>query len=366
MSVTNATADAHPDRGRRIDFGRPVAVLRTRSVAIRWDHRAWIVGLALLLGCAGAVLWSLTTGDLDLSVAEVLAALTGGEDGIHRTVVVTWRLPRALAAAVFGAGLGVAGAIFQSLTRNPLASPDIIGFSAGAYTGTLIVIISIGGTYLHVAAGALTGGLLTAVAVYLLAYRGGIQGFRLIVVGIGISAMLTAANTWLLLRAQLDVAITAAVWGAGSLNGISWERVAPACVVTLALLIVVARSQPAMRVMEMGDDSARALGVRVERRRLILLLTGVVITAAITAAAGPITFIALAAPQIARRLTRSPGVTLTSSALTGALLLALADHAAQHLMPQVLPVGAVTVIIGGAYLVCLLVHEQRNPARATP
>ncbi|MGW6457085.1 FecCD family ABC transporter permease [Streptomyces sp. NPDC055078] len=355
-----STSDTPGAHRKGIGSGRPVAVIRRGPVAIRWDRRAAIVALSLLPLCGGVLLWSLTTGALQLGVTEVVAALTGNGDGITRTVVVTWRLPRAVAAVVFGAGLAVAGAIFQSLTRNPLASPDIIGFSSGAYTGALIVITGIGGGCLQVAVGALTGGLSTAVAVYLLAYRGGIQGFRLIVVGIGISAMLTAANTWMLLRAQLETAIAAATWGAGSLNGITWDRVAPAALATLALLIVAGGFQPAMRILEMGDDTAHALGVRVERSRLFLLLTGVVITAAITAAAGPITFIALAAPQIARRLTRGPGVTLTASALTGALLLAVADHAAQHLLPQVLPVGVVTVVAGGAYLVWLLIHEQRR------
>ncbi|GAA0939229.1 iron-enterobactin ABC transporter permease [Nonomuraea longicatena] len=319
-----------------------------------------LVNLSLVLPCAGVVLWSLATGDLRLGVDQVVAALTGGQDGVVRTVVVTWRLPRVVAAAIFGAGLAVAGAIFQSLTRNPLAAPDVIGLSSGAYTGALIVIIGMGGGYLQVSAGALAGCSITAVVVHLLARRGDSGGFRLIVVGVGVSAMLTAANTWMLLRAQLEVAVAAAVWGAGSLNGIAWDRVAPAALATLALLVVAVRFQPALRVMEMGEETARSLGLRVERDRLILLLTGVALTAAVIAAAGPIAFVALAAPQIARRLTRGPGVTMTASALVGALVLTVSDHVAQHLLPQVLPVGVVTVVAGGAYLVWLLIREQRR------
>jgi iron complex transport system permease protein len=313
------------------------AVVRCGPVAIRWSPRVAIVNLSLVLLCTGALLWSLATGDLRLGVDQVVAALTGGEDGVVRTVVVTWRLPRAAAAAIFGAGLAVAGAIFQSVTRNPLAVPDVIGLSSGAYTGALIVIIGI-----------------------LLTRRGGGRGLRLVVVGVGVSAMLTAANTWMLLRAQLEVAIAAAVWGAGSLNGIAWDRVAPAALATLALLVVAVRFQPALRIMEMGDESARSLGLRVERDRLILLLTGVVLTAAVVAAAGPIAFVALAAPRIARRLTLGPGVAMTASALVGALVLTVSDHAAQHLLPQVLPVGVVTVVVGGAYLVWLLIRERRR------
>ncbi|MGO1855358.1 MAG: FecCD family ABC transporter permease, partial [Microbacteriaceae bacterium] len=154
------------------------------------------------------------------------AALVDPDAGFARTVVLEWRLPRAVAAIVFGAALAVSGAIFQSLTRNPLASPDIIGFSTGSYTGALLVMTLIGGGYLAVGAGALVGGIVTATAVYLLAWRrSGTQGFRLLIVGIAVAALLGSFNTWLLLTANLDVALNAAVWGAGTLNGITGTQV---------------------------------------------------------------------------------------------------------------------------------------------
>ena len=146
-----------------------------------------------------------------------------------------WRLPRVLLALMLGAALGMSGAIFQSLTRNPLGSPDIIGFNSGAYTGALVVILLIGGTYYEIAVGALVGGIATAAVVYLLAYKRGVQGFRLIIVGIAISAMLGSVNTWMILKAKLDDAMAAAVWGAGSLNGLGWTQVWPV-VVVLAIL----------------------------------------------------------------------------------------------------------------------------------
>ena len=328
----------------RVDFGHAVVRVRAGRLRGRFAVRSAVTAAVLAGISVVLALVALTLGDYPVPLTDVMLALTGQEAGTANLIVVEWRAPRALAALVFGAALGVSGAIFQSLTRNPLASPDIIGFSTGSYTGALVVIIVIGGSYLQVAAGALVGGILTAALVYMLAYRRGVQGFRFIIVGIGISAMLASLNTWMMLRADLEVAMSAAVWNAGSLNGITWAQ-AGAGSVAIAVLMLVAAAQSS---------------VRVETLRLGLIVTGVALTAAVTAAAGPISFIALAAPQIARRLARTPGVTLMPAATMGALLLLAADILAQHALPASLPVGVVTVVIGGSYLVWLLIHEARR------
>jgi iron complex transport system permease protein len=347
----------------RMDFGRPTVLLhnRSRSLSVRLDVRSILVTIPLLLAALTMAVVSLATGDFDVTVPQVLQAFAGDAPGLAQTIVMEWRLPRVLSALVFGAALGMSGGIFQSMTRNPLGSPDIIGFNTGAYTGALIVMLTLGSGYLGIALGALVGGILTALAVYLLAYRRGSQGFRLIIVGIGISAMLAAFNHWLILQAELEAALAAAVWGAGSLNGITWEQAAPAAVVVVVVgsaTLAVARR---MQLLEMGDDAARALGVRAEPTRLLLLILGVALTAAVTAVAGPIAFVALAAPQLARRLTRSAGITLAPSAGMGAFLLVASDLAAQRLFaPIQLPVGVVTVCIGGIYLVWLLAREARK------
>lgn len=345
----------------RLDFGRPTVLLRNRSLSLRFDVRSILVCIPLILAALAVAIVSLATGDYDVSVQQVLQAFTGDAPGLAQTIVMEWRLPRVLAALVFGAALGMSGGIFQSMTRNPLGSPDIIGFNTGAYTGALIVMLTVGGGYLGIAAGALVGGILTALAVYLLAYRRGSQGFRLIIVGIGISAMLAAFNHWLILQAELEAALAAAVWGAGSLNGITWEQAAPAAVVVVVVGLATLAVARRMQLLEMGDDAARALGVRAEPTRLLLLILGVGLTAAVTAVAGPIAFVALAAPQLARRLTRSAGITLVPSAVMGAFLLVASDLAAQRLFaPIQLPVGVVTVCIGGIYLVWLLAREARK------
>jgi len=343
-----------------IDFGGRTIVLRRGKLSGRVHVRALVVSTLLLAATLGGALVALCLGDLPLTVPDVVLAFAGQSDGIVQTVVLEWRAPRVLAALVFGAALGASGAIFQSLTRNPLASPDIIGLSAGSYTGALIVIIVLGGGTYLIAGGALVGGLVAAVLGYLLAYRDGVQGFRLIVVGIGISAMLGAVSTLLILRARLEIAMTAAIWGAGSLNRVGWAEVLPAALLIVVVLLVVAGLVAPMRQLELGDDAARALGVRAEPVRLALVVCGVALTAAVTAFAGPIAFVALAAPQIARRLTGSAGTAAGPAALLGAFVLVVSDVVAQHLLPQPLPVGIVTIVIGGGYLVRLLVREARK------
>lgn len=345
-----------------IDFGRSVHVVRRfhGRLSARFDRRSIFIGLllAVLSLCVG--MFSLASGKYPIALSDVLNALAGHGDDQVRMIVVEWRLPRVALAFLFGSALAMSGAIFQSLTRNPLGSPDIIGFSAGSYTGALVVILLLSGGYYETAAGALIGGIVTAMAVYLLAYRHGVQGFRLIIVGIGVAAMLSAFNAWMIREADLQVAMSAAIWGSGSLNGLGFDQLVPVAIVLCIVVPLTLFLARPMRQLELGDDVARASGVNANRTRLLLMVLGVALTAIATAAAGPISFIALAAPQIAQRLTRSAGVTLIPSALMGGLLLLAADWAAQHALNVQLPVGVMTVSIGGLYFIWLLIREGRK------
>lgn len=339
-------------------------MLTTHHTPTPITSRPVVVGAALAAATAALVVLALGMGDYPLSPAEVLSALVGplvsDSPDFSSTVVLEWRLPRITAAVVFGAALAVAGALFQTLTRNPLGSPDIIGFSTGAYTGVILATVVFGGAFVGTTGGAILGGLGTALLVYLLAYRKGVQGYRLIIVGIGVTAALHAVNSWILIRAETEVAMSAAIWGAGSLSLTSWSDVLPAVGVVLAALPLILASVRPMRQLELGDDVASSHGVKVEPTRLMILGVGVLLTALVTATAGPIAFVALAAPQIARRLARSTGIPLTHSALTGAFLLLGADMVAQQALAQPIPVGMVTVILGGAYLCFLLVSDGRR------
>ena len=286
---------------------------------------ALLVVASLLLA-----VWSLQSGAVTLDFAQVFHALTGSAPRNITMVVTEWRLPRVAMAILVGAALGVSGAIFQSLMRNPLGSTDVMGLNTGAWSGVLVAMVLFGQHLTAITFTAMAGGILTSLLIWALAWRNGIDTFRLIIIGIGIRAMLMAFNTWLLLQASL---------------------------MFIGALLLVRR----MRLLEMGDDSACALGVSVERSRLMLMLVAVLLTAASTAIAGPISFIALVAPHIARRLSGTARWGLTQAALCGAVLLLAADLCAQRLFtPYQLPVGVVTVSLGGIYLIVLLVQESRK------
>ena len=322
------------------------------------SRRLIITCLLLLIACVMAGVWGLRSGAVTLETSQVFAALMGDTPRSMTMVVTEWRLPRVLMALLIGAALGVSGAIFQSLMRNPLGSPDVMGFNTGAWSGVLVAMVLFGQDLTAIALAAMVG---PSLLVWLLAWRNGIDTFRLIIIGIGVRAMLVAFNTWLLLKASLETALTAGLWNAGSLNGLTWAKTSPSAPIIILMLIAAALLVRRMRLLEMGDDTACALGVSVERSRLLMMLVAVVLTAAATALAGPISFIALVAPHIARRISGTARWGLTQAALCGALLLLVADLCAQQLfMPYQLPVGVVTVSLGGIYLIVLLIQESRK------
>jgi iron complex transport system permease protein len=343
-----------------MDVGRRRLVLGSGRFSVIVAVRSLIVGLAAAALTVVLGLVALALGDFPLTVTEVVGVLAGQVQGLPAIVVTEWRLPRAVAAIVFGAALAVAGAIFQSVTRNPLASPDIIGLANGSFTGMLVALLLLGGSWPLLTAGSLIGGLLAAVAIYLLAYRTGLQGFRFIVVGIGVSAMLASVNTWMLLRVELETALFASAWGAGTLNSVTASTLLPAGALIVLLLALLSLVTPAIRQLDLGDDAAAATGVAVNRARLVAITIAVGLVSAVTAVAGPIAFVALAAPQITRRLTRSAGIPFAATAAVGGVLLLGSDLIAQHVIPLTVPVGVVTVVLGGGYLVWLLIHESRR------
>jgi iron complex transport system permease protein len=319
-----------------------------------------VVVLLLVLAALVASVALIGTGDFVIPVGDVLRTLVGGGDPGQEFIVRELRLPRVLVGLLVGAALGLGGSLFQAISRNPLGSPDVLGLGQGATAGALVVIVLFSGTAAEVALGALVGGLLTGLAIYLLAWRRGVHGSRLVLVGIGVAAVVTAVNGYLLTKADLVDAARAVVWMTGSLNGRDWSQVWPLLVLCAVLIpLVLANARP-LRMLEMGDDVAYALGVRVERTRMLLMVAAVLLTAAATAAAGPVGFVALTAPQLARRLTRSPGPNLLPSLAMGAALLVTADWAAQRAFgADQLPVGVVTGVLGGVYLLWLLATERR-------
>jgi iron complex transport system permease protein len=330
------------------------------GLSVRLDARALTVVVLLMLLALGASVLLIGTGDFPMTASDVLTTLVGQGNEGQEFIVTELRLPRVLVGLLVGASLGIGGALFQTISRNPLGSPDILGLGQGATAGALTVIVLFSGTANQVALGALAGGLITGTAIYVLAWKRGVHGYRLVLVGIGVSAVVTAVNGYLLTKSDIVDAARAVVWMTGSLDGRDWDQVWPLLALCAVLVPVVLANSRALRMTEMGDDVSNALGVRVERLRLVLMLSAVLLTASATAAAGPVSFVALTAPQLARRLTRSPGPNLIASMWMGAALLVLADFVSQRAFgAEQLPVGVVTGVLGGVYLLWLLVTERK-------
>ncbi|WP_433236175.1 FecCD family ABC transporter permease [Streptosporangium sp. CA-135522] len=336
-----------------------VRAVRLGPWSLRLAPRSAAVGAVLLLVAAAVSVAALSTGEFTVPVRDVVTALFGQGSPAAELIVGRLRAPRVVTGLLVGAAFGLSGAIFQSLTRNPLGSPDFIGITAGGSTGGVLAVIA-GGSAPQIAGGSLLGSVVCAALIYVLAYRRGVQGYRLILVGIGANALLLAADNYLLTRANINDAATAGAWLSGSLSGRGWEHAVPvACALAVLLPLCAFLSRP-LRRLEMGEDVARQVGIRVEAVRAVAVTVGVLLCGVATAAAGPVMFVAMAAPQLARRLASSPGVTLVTSALTGAVLLTGADLAAQRLLaPAQLPVGVLTAAIGGVYLALLLRKERR-------
>ncbi|GGW33438.1 iron ABC transporter permease [Streptomyces galilaeus] len=346
---------------------RPLS-LELGPLGVRLRPRIAITVAALALTGFGALVASVSLGTYAIPVGDVLGALLGTGSGDADLIVHQLRLPRALTALLVGAAFGVAGAVYQAVTRNPLASPDLIGISAGAGAGAVAAIVIGGvtaagaGTFGAVPFGALAGALATAALIYVLAWHGGtITGYRFVLVGIAANGALAALTRWMLARADIDQASRAMVWLTGSLNGRGYDHVRWAGLALLLLVPLTLALARSYQLLQYDDDTALSLGIPIGRARIALLVLATSLAALATAAAGPVAFVALGAPQIARRLAGTAGIPLVISGLTGAVLLLLADLAARLLFgPTELPVGIITGAVGAPYLLLLLARANRS------
>ncbi len=335
-------------------------VWRFGSYSLLFDLRLIAVGSTLLLIVIGLGAYALSVGTLKIAVSDVIQILLGNGSGVSERVVINIRLPRVLTGIFAGAALGASGAIFQSISRNALGSPDVIGFTTGAATGAIAQIILFDGSPSQIAIAAVVTGMLTAVVVYLLSSNRGGGGYRLVLTGIGVGAILGALNGLMLVKGNLDDAISANLWLAGSLNARSWLHVWPVLLGTVLVIPGAAVLARSLTLIEMGDDLARQLGIRVERTRLVAVFLAVLLAALATAAAGPIAFVALAAPQLHARLAGTANLAVFGAAAMGALLLILADLITQLLpLGFAVPIGRMTGIIGGLYLIWLLTRSRQ-------
>lgn len=349
--------------GRSEALHRPgTRVVRNRWMSLRVNERAVVVGVFLALAVAAIGAWSLTVGDFPLSKSEVWAGLVGGGEPDARFVVRTLRLPRVITGILVGAALGMSGAAFQSLAQNPLGSPDIIGFDRGAAVGAVAVITMFTTSGVGIAAGAVAGGLVVTLLVYVLAWRGGVRSYRLVLMGIGMGFTATALVDYLLIRAEVNDLTQATVWLTGSLNGRSWEQVTMMAVGLVLLGPGIVGLQRSLDRLALGDETATALGSSVNLAKLGVILVAVALAALAVAAAGPISFVAFVSGPIARRLIGTPAAAaIVTAALVGALVTVGGDLAARELLhPHELPVGIATSVIGAPYLLWVLARQAKE------
>lgn len=314
-----------------------------------------------VLAAAVVVLFavSILLGTYTVTIPDFFRILAGEQIPGATFIVMESKLPRAVIGVLVGAAFGISGSIFQTMLRNPLASPDIIGISYGASASAVVAIVVFGAAGTTVSLAALCGALVVAMAIYLLSRRGGAAGYRLILVGIGFAAVMQAIVTFLMTRADVRTASQVLVWLNGSLNSSNWDRAAVLAAALLVLLPVTALLGRRLRALELGEDTAAGLGMRVEASKLGLLVAGVALAAVATAAAGPVAFIAFLSGPIARRLMGGRH-SLTVSALVGAVIVLAADFVGGNLVPGVsLPVGVVTGALGAPFLLWLLVTSNR-------
>ncbi len=330
--------------------------LNIRAGAARRRMRVVTITLVLAVVAAGV---ALSIGDYALSPDRLWQTLTGSGTRIEQYVVFQVRAPRTAMALVTGAALGIAGALLQSYLGNPLASPDLLGISGGSGFAAVFTILALGTTGPVLALSAFVGGAVVAVVLMIAgrALRDG--GFRLILAGIGISFLTASAIDFLMVRAKVEEARTALLWLTGSLSSTPWWQVLTVLAVLIASIPALVAAARWLPITQLGPETASGLGVRSERVRWVIVGVAVLLTAATCAFVGPIGFIALCAPAIARPLLGHGAVGVATSGALGAVLLLVADLLAQFAIPGLsMPVGVVTGAVGAVFLLWLLATSK--------
>lgn len=339
--------------------GRSAAEVLSAARRRRGRRRALVIG-ALAAALAAVFLITLCVGNTFYPLGDVVRVVLGEQVPGASFTVGTLRLPRAITGLLAGIAFGLAGVTFQTMLRNALASPDVIGITSGASAAAVFAITILGAGGAVVSVLAVTSGLGAALVIYLLAYRNGLSGARLILIGIGVGAMLDSVVSYLLLKSSAFEVQAALRWLTGSLGSAFWEGVPPLALslaVLLPLIIVLTRR---LTALQLGDESATALGVRVDRTRLLLIVVAVALAGVATATTGPIAFVAFLAGPIAARLVGGGRSLLIPAGLVGGLLVLTADLLGQFAFDTSFPVGVVTGAIGAPYLLYLLIRSNRS------
>jgi iron complex transport system permease protein len=318
---------------------------------------------------AVVMMLSAGSGEFPLSPSKVVAALFGYGDEFDRTIVVDFRLPRIMMALFVGMALAVSGAILQGITKNPLASPDLIGVTAGASFAVVLFLtlfsdennaLTVSIQWLPLFA--FLGATFTALVVFLLSWKNGIAPFRLLLIGIAVAAFMQAGTTVWILMGPIYQASQATIWTTGSIYGANWSQVYVIMPWALLLIAISLLMRRQMNILELGDDIATGVGSRVQRNRVLLLLLSTGLTGVAVAFAGGIGFVGLLAPHIARRIVgpKFQSMVLFSAGI-GALLVLIADWIARvAFAPVEVPAGVWTAAVGAPYFIFLLITERKK------
>jgi ferric citrate transport system permease protein len=330
------------------------SALRSPSMLVRWLVLSWIVGMIAIV--------SLGIGQVSLDASEVLAALFAGPSTLEGKIVFDLRLPRVLLAMLVGAQLATSGAILQGVTGNALASPDLVGVTAGAgFAAVLIVLVFVDVPAYFLPIAALVGGAVSGAIVYLLSWKQGVSPERLALTGIAVTAIFQAAVTAIVtLRVEQAQAHQALRWLAGSLYGRGWTELLvllPWSVLGIAAAMLLAHK---VNVLLLGDSVAAGLGMRIERARLTLVAIAIVLAASAVSVAGTMAFIGLVIPHVIRLLIgANHRLVLPFSALAGAILLLVADDIARTAFDtREIPAGLFTALIGAPYFIYLIMRRK--------
>lgn len=352
------------------DLLSPARVLRWGPVSVRFTPRLVTIGIVLLGAALVTMVLHVASAGSPLPFVSVVRALFGDDSDSRIHLAVTeFRAPRMVAAVIAGSCLAVAGAITQTVARNPLASPDILGITAGASLGAVTVLVVAGGGAAGLSGIAATVGLPTAtfvsgiftgIMVYLLALSSSTDSYRLVLVGLGVNGFAVSLTTWMLTLGDVSNATQALTWMSGSLNGKDWPLVQPMGLVAIVFLAAAIPLGRRLVLLNFSDDVMVGLGVRVGTIRLVALGLAAILASVGVVVAGPLVFVALASPQIARLLTGSITPPLVPSALVGIVFVLLADTVAANALPVSIPAGVATAVLGGPYLIFLVLRYQRR------
>lgn len=346
--------------------GTAVTAVTAHLRDLRRRQRMRSLLVTLMLGILAATLFvaDLAFGHEIYPIGDILKVL-GGEfvPGLSFTIGEL-RLPRVVVGLLAGFAFGVAGVSFQQMLRNTMASPDIIGITAGANLTAVFAIIVLGWSGPSLSAAAVVGGILTALLTVRLAWRGTFSTGRLILMGIGVAAALNAATSWILVRGDQWNIQQASRWLTGSLASSDWSDVpALAAVTVLAAVPLIALARQ-VDVMRFGDPMARGLGVRVESVQMTVIVLSVLLLSTATASSGPISFVSFLSGPLAMWLNGPHRPAIVQSGLVGSCIVLAADIVAQHIPPTQLPVGVVTSIIAGPILILLIIRLSRKQVLA--